>query len=1011
MPRSNDAMDLDESQPSGQDVIVDSAARERELDKKYPNRPHNEHTTLPFHSLFKDLFNPLHVIQHEKAKKGPPVNNRARGPDRQGMSSSERKRAVIERYISRWRREVGDDLYPAFRLIMPDKDRDRAMYGLKEKILAKYLVKIMKIDKNSEDANNLLNWKSTTTSAAGDFPGRCYEVLQKRPFRVEVGEMTIGEVNDQLDRLSGAAKEDLQLPIMADFYQRMNAEELMWLVRIILRAMKVGATEKTFFHIWHPDAESLFNISSSLRRVCWELYNPDVHLEGEDRGVSLMQCFQPQLAQFHVQDFSKLVSKMRPTEDDHEFWIEEKLDGERMQMHMISDDTVPGGRRFKFWSRKAKEYTYLYGQDLYDKNSSLTRHIKDAFPDDVESIILDGEMITWDMEQDKICAFGTLKTAALAEQKNEYALTPRPLFKVFDILLLNDRPLAQYVLRDRRKALERSLRPVHRRIELHGHTIGETQQDIESALRIIIEEASEGLVLKNPRSAYRLSDRNDDWMKVKPDYMDEYGENLDCVIIGGYFGSGRRGGGLSSFLCGLRADNDSEKFISFFKIGGGMKANDYAHIKHLTEGKWHDYDPKNPPTDYIELAGAGLQRERPDQWIRPSESVVVEAKGASIAPSDDFAMGLTLRFPRFKRLRQDRDQMTALSVQSFLDMKANVEAKQAEKKMQIDESRKRRKVERKKPLKVVGYGGREASSIKVDASADRSQVFGGLTFYIITDSPVPHKHSKIELENIVKSHGGRIVQSPTIKSDLDITVHSIADRRTVKVASLQKSGHLILKSTWLFDSIAQAQADFARGLPERVVMWEPTRHFYHASEEDRDRGEHNVDKYGDAIYRDTSVDELRSLLSKMDRGDIRAVPEKGLSEVKGRWAEQGDMKAWLFKGKTFYFDDPSTRNSTSKASVNGGDMDVGTAISANNNLSSPTSIFQARVLASFASALIATSLSDTSVTHIITSPNSDVSSIRKTISSRKRLPRIVKATWIQDCWREGTLVDEEQYAS
>lgn len=78
-------------------------------------------------------------------------------------------------------------------------------------------------------------------------------------------------------------------------------------------------------------------------------------------------------------------------DDDKEFWIEEKLDGERMQLHMISDDSMPGGKRFAFWSRKAKDYTYLYGNGLRDEKSSLTRYLKDAFDEGVENIILDGE--------------------------------------------------------------------------------------------------------------------------------------------------------------------------------------------------------------------------------------------------------------------------------------------------------------------------------------------------------------------------------------------------------------------------------------------------------------------------------------------------------------------------------------------------------------------------------------------------------------------------------------------
>ena len=224
------------------------------------------------------------------------------------------------------------------------------MYGIKEKALGKFLVKIMKIDKNSEDGFNLLNWKlpgqTTASRMAGDFAGRCFEVLSKRPVLTDVGSMTIGEVNDLLDQLSAASKEENQLPIMEHFYRNMNAEELMWLIRAILRQMKVGATERTFFEMWHPDAESLFNVSSSLRRVCWELYDPSVRLESEDRGVTLMQCFQPQLAQFQMYSFQRMVEKMRPTEDDPTFWIEEKLDGERMQLHMMSDESTPGGKKF-----------------------------------------------------------------------------------------------------------------------------------------------------------------------------------------------------------------------------------------------------------------------------------------------------------------------------------------------------------------------------------------------------------------------------------------------------------------------------------------------------------------------------------------------------------------------------------------------------------------------------------------------------------------------------------------
>ena len=510
------------------------------------------------------------------------------------------------------------------------------MYGLKELTLAKLLVRVTKIDKNSDDAYNLLHWKlpgKSSSVMAGDFAGRCFDVISKRPMRTTPGDMTIAEVNELLDRLSVAQKEENQRPIMEEFYNRMNAEELMWLIRMILRQMKVGATEKTIFEIWHPDAENLFNISSSLRRVCWELYDPQVRLEGDDRGIHLMQCFQPQLAAFQMKTMEQMVSRMNPTEDDPVFWIEEKLDGERMQLHMLEDDDMPGGKRFGFWSRKAKDYTYLYGNSFEDENAALTRHIKDAFENGVRNIILDGEMITWNPKEDVMVPFGTLKTAAISEQQNPFSTGNRPLYRVFDCLYLNDKDLTPYTLRDRRKALQATMKSIHRRLEIHEYQEACQATEIEHLIRHVVEHSSEGLVLKNPRSRYSLNQRNDDWIKVKPEYMTEFGEALDCVVIGGYYGSGKRGGGLSSFLCGLRVDEERlshganpQKCWSFFKVGGGFSANDYSEIRHKTEGKWIDWDAKKPPTEFIELGGGDRQYERPDVWIHPSDSFVVEVR-------------------------------------------------------------------------------------------------------------------------------------------------------------------------------------------------------------------------------------------------------------------------------------------------------------------------------------------------------------------------------------------------
>lgn len=39
--------------------------------------------------------------------------------------------------------------------------------------------------------------------------------------------------------------------------------------------------EKTIFDSLHPDANSLFNTCSDIKRVCWQLYDPHKHLKHE----------------------------------------------------------------------------------------------------------------------------------------------------------------------------------------------------------------------------------------------------------------------------------------------------------------------------------------------------------------------------------------------------------------------------------------------------------------------------------------------------------------------------------------------------------------------------------------------------------------------------------------------------------------------------------------------------------------------------------------------------------
>lgn len=100
---------------------------------------------------------------------------------------------------------------------------------------------------------------------------------------------------------------------------------------------------------------------------------------------------------------------------------------------------------------------------------------------------------------------------------------------------------------------------------------------------------------------------------------------------------------------------------------------------------------------------------------------------------------------------------------------------------------------------------------------------------------------------------------------------------------------------------------------------------------------------------------------------------------------------WLFKGLTFFFFTPDRENADKEE-----DMPLRLA----------------RNTAQFASVHLASSLADKHVTHVIANPEtlsaSEISSLRGSLAARpgKKVPHLVSLEWVQESWRNRTLLDE-----
>jgi DNA ligase-4 len=424
------------------------------------------------------------------------------------------------------------------------------------------------------------------------------------------------------------------------------------------------------------------------------------------------------------------------------------------------------------------------------------------------------------------------------------------------------------------------------------------------------------------------------------------------------------------------------KCWSFFKVGGGFRAPDYALIKQMTKDKWIKWDRNNPPTDLIELGGGReKQYERPDVWIKPCDSIVLEAKAASVGISEQFAFGYTLRFPRFKKLRDDKKWSNALSIDEFIELKKRVDEECKQNEFKVSE--KRRVVKRlKKELVIAGYN----SKVKTKYAGPRTKVFEGLNFCVLSEMLHPQKKSKAEIEQILKSNGGSIFQSATAKDN----IVCIGEKRVVKVASLIKSGNTnIIKPFWVLDALRQANTD-GPGRQRFLLPLEPG-HMFHMTNEAHDGIEGAVDEYGDSYARDITPDELKRLVDDM-------VPPKNsafhtvdfLHELDKRGKGLGETSGSIFRRCVVYF---ATQGNSRGQKLN---LELQIAIS--------------QFL--FAGGSVAHCDDDQSITHYVLVDDSKemAKSLRgKSARRQGRLPKIVGLHWLQESWFEKTLLDEDKY--
>jgi len=476
-----------------------------------------------------------------------------------------------------------------------------------------------------------LSGKSESELAAayrrsGDLGAVAAEVLRS------AGESSTGlaEVQKTFRQIAAVRGPEAKAEQVRRLLTRLTSLEAKYIVKIMTGDLRIGLKESLVEEA----------IAKAYDATLAEVQRANMLLG--DIGETLRLAASNQLSQakmrlFHPLGFM-LASPSKSSEEALSYfehaWVEDKYDGIRAQAHC-------SGGEVRIFSRTRDEITESF-PELPDLLAGL--------PQDA---VLDGEIVAWSStaneEPGRAFPFSVLQQRLGRKKVTEKMLQQVPVaYLVFDVLYTGGELLIDRKLRDRGAILEKLLAgrtPVAPRQRDAQATLAfgsadqtpsapvirapvfraDSPQELDRLFEAAQARGNEGLMIKDPESAYTPGRRGKSWLKLKRELA-----ILDVVVTAVEYGHGKRIGVLSDYTFAVW---DGDRLANIGKAYSGLTD---AEIAEMT--KWF------------------LEHTLEDQGFRRvvEPKIVLEVAFNNMMRSDRHDSGYALRFPRIVRLRPDK---------------------------------------------------------------------------------------------------------------------------------------------------------------------------------------------------------------------------------------------------------------------------------------------------------------------------------------------------------------------
>tara|TARA_B110000438_G_scaffold131322_1_gene127467 strand:- start:547 stop:2304 length:1758 start_codon:yes stop_codon:yes gene_type:complete len=472
-------------------------------------------------------------------------------------------------------------------------------------------------------AENILHQKIQTTFASETITlEKVYETLFK------------------ISNLEGKGSQEMKMKYVSSMLNDATPQESKFILKILLGTLRLGIAENTVMDALaiaftgkkenREIIENAYNVSSDLGKVA-EIISTEGLEQIKKFQIKLFSPIRPMLAD-RTKSGEETVNKFQ-----EKFAAEYKLDGERAQIHKQKD-------KIEIFSRSLEIITSYY-PDIVEKISKL------IISDDA---ILEAEVVAMNSNSGDFLPFQELmhrrRKYEIDEAVSKYPIT----VNFFDVLFSDGKNCMEMKYEERRKLLEKIIKQDDF-ARLIPMSVIESEEQVLEVLENSINSGCEGLMLKHLDSTYRAGIRGSNWLKLKREYQNELGDSLDLVVVGAFFGKGRRTGKYGTLLLATYNDED-DIFPSICKVGTGFTDESLDQLYQILSPK---VTLKKNPRIVSEMEA--------DVWFEPELVIEIVASEITQSPIHKTALnmlkentGLALRFPKFTgKIRTEKNSEDA----------------------------------------------------------------------------------------------------------------------------------------------------------------------------------------------------------------------------------------------------------------------------------------------------------------------------------------------------------------